>query len=60
MTPEEKVNRDIWNVLQKIKREYLLSGDKPIEYKLTTVVGADITPKDTEIKVIYKLIIIII
>lgn len=55
MTPEEKVNRDIWNVLQKIKKEYLLAGDEPIEYRLTNVVGVGITPRDTEVKVLYKL-----
>ena len=57
MSPEEKVNRERWYVLQKLKTEYhRTKSDKPIEYwvHFDFVVGGVPTPKD-EVSTLEKL-----
>lgn len=55
MTPEEKVNQYTWSVLQDLKNEILLATSKSIEFELTSVAGAGILSKGTQIKIIHKL-----
>jgi len=56
MTPQEKLNIQIWEVLQDIKEEYLVTEKgKPVKYKIPNVIGAGIIPKERRKKILYKL-----
>ncbi|HCR81338.1 MAG: hypothetical protein UY13_C0002G0124 [Candidatus Pacebacteria bacterium GW2011_GWB1_47_8] len=56
MTPEEKFNQQVWEILQDIKEETLATqNDKPVKYKMPHVAGAGIIPRDRREGIIFKL-----
>ena len=56
MTPEEKFSLQIWEILQNIQEEILATENaKPVKYRIPSVTGVGIIPKDRRIKILYKL-----
>lgn len=58
MTPEEKFNQEVWEMLQKIEAEKLVTEEgKPVEYKfpIRHFAGVGIIPQERQKKIIYKL-----
>ena len=56
MTPEEKFNQQVWEILQGIQEEILATvKGKPIKYRIPNVVGVGIIPPDRRRKILYKL-----
>lgn len=56
MTPEEVLNKQIWEILQDIKEEILATEEGGnVKYRIPNVVGVGIIPKDRRIKILYKL-----
>ena len=56
MTPEEKINQQIWEILQGIKEEILATVTGGIvKYRIPSFVGVGIIPKHRRIKILYKL-----
>lgn len=56
MTPEEKFNHQVWEILQKIKEDYIAAETgKPIEYEFPHVQGVGIIPKKRRRDIFYKL-----
>ena len=56
MTPEERYNQQVWEILQDIKEELLVTvSGKPVEFRVPDVIGGGIIPKDRQINILYKL-----
>lgn len=56
MTPEEKFNKQVWEILQEIKEEILATEqNKPVKYLFGNVAGAGIIPRDRQENIIKKL-----
>jgi len=56
MTPTEKFNQQVWEILQRIKEDYIASETgKPIEYEFPRVQGVGIIPKKRRKDIFYKL-----
>lgn len=56
MTPEEKFNQQVWEILQRIKEEiFATETGKPVKYRISSIVGIGIIPPDRRIKILYKL-----
>jgi len=56
MEPGEKVNQQIWEILQGIKEDILATvKGRPIKYRIPSIVGVGIIPKHRRINILYKL-----
>lgn len=56
MTPEEKFNQQVLEVLQKIKEESLATEkNKPVVFRIGHVQGVGIIPKERKINILFKL-----
>ena len=56
MSPEEVFNKQVWEVLQKIKEELLATVEgSPVKYRIPSIVGVGVIPPDRRIKIIQKL-----
>lgn len=56
MTPEEILHKQIWEILQDIKEEILVTnkGD-PVKYRIPNIIGVGIIPSDRKKKILHKL-----
>lgn len=54
MTPEERFNQQVWEILQDLKEEYLAAGEL-IRYKKPSVIGAGIIPWKRKVNILKRL-----
>lgn len=56
MTPEERLNQQVWETLQNIQEEILVTEvGKPVKYRIPNIVGVGTIPSDRRRKILYKL-----
>ncbi|MGI0059417.1 MAG: hypothetical protein ACREBJ_06575, partial [Nitrosotalea sp.] len=56
MSPEERFNQQVWEILQSIKEETLATVEgSPVKYRVPNFVGVGIIPQDRRIKILHKL-----
>lgn len=56
MTPEDNLNSQIWELLQDINEEYLITvTGNPVKFRVPNIVGGGIIPRDRKIKILNKL-----
>ncbi len=56
MTPEERFNQQVWEILQDVKEESLATKQgQPVKHRTPHIQGAGIIPKERRIDILFKL-----